>query len=74
MKIERAKYIIWAADMQRAVEFYRSTLEAAILRRSDVISEVEIAGAIIGIHGGGEGKRTWTGLSFQVADVDRGSA
>lgn len=73
MKIERAKYIIWAADMQRAVEFYHGTLEAAILRTSDVISEVEIAGAVIGIHGGGDGKRTWTGLSFQVGDVVEGA-
>ncbi len=30
-------------------------------------------GAIIGIHGGGEGKRTWTGLSFQVPDVIAGA-
>ena len=58
MKIERAKYIIWAADMQRAVEFYRATLEAGILRQSDVISEVEIAGAVIGIHGGGDSSRS----------------
>jgi len=29
---------------------------------------------IIGIHGGGEGKRTWTGMSFQVADVIAGAA
>ena len=73
MNVERAKYIIWAADMKRAVEFYRGTLEAKILRQSDVISELEIAGAVIGIHGGGDGKRTWTGLSFQVADVVEGA-
>jgi len=30
---------------------------------------VEILGSVIGIHSGGEGKRTWTGLSFQVPDV-----
>jgi predicted enzyme related to lactoylglutathione lyase len=24
---------------------------------------------VIGIHSGGEGKRTWTGISFQVPDV-----
>jgi lactoylglutathione lyase len=73
MNIERTKYIIWAADIRRAVDFYRATLEAKVLRQSDVISEVEIAGAIIGIHGGGEEKRTWTGLSFQVADVVEGA-
>jgi lactoylglutathione lyase len=73
MKVERAKYIIWAEDMQRAVNFYRDLFEAAIVRQSDVISELEVAGAVIGIHGGGEGKRTWMGLSFQVADVVEGA-
>jgi predicted enzyme related to lactoylglutathione lyase len=28
---------------------------------------------VIGIHSGGEGRRTWTGLSFQVADVVAGA-
>jgi lactoylglutathione lyase len=32
-----------------------------------------LCGAIIGVHGGGEGKRTWTGMSFQVADVVEGA-
>ncbi len=73
VKVERAKYIIWAEDMQRAVNFYRDSFEARVVRQSDVISEVEVAGAVIGIHGGGEGKRTWTGLSFQVADVIEGA-
>src|SRR6188508_1344004 len=30
--------------------------------------------SVIGIHGGGEGARTWTGLSFQVPDVIAGAA
>ena len=73
MNVERAKYIIWAADMQRAVNFYRVSFEARVVRQSDVISELEIAGAVIGVHGGGDGSRTWTGLSFQVADVVEGA-
>lgn len=73
MEVERAKYILWAADMQRALDFYRTAFNADVLRQGEVISELEIAGAIIGIHGGGEGKRTWTGLSFQVADVIEGA-
>ena len=73
MEVERAKYILWAADMRRALDFYRATFNADVLRQGEVISELEIAGAIIGIHGGGEGKRTWTGLSFQVADVIEGA-
>jgi lactoylglutathione lyase len=73
MKVERAKYILWAADLPRAVNFYRTAFHAELLRQSDVLSEISIADAVIGLHGGGEGKRTWTGLSFQVADVVEGA-
>ena len=69
MLVERVKYVIWAADMDRAVRFWRDTFAGRLLKHNSVIAEVEIAGAVIGIHSGGEGKRTWTGLSFQVPDV-----
>ena len=69
MRVERLKYIIWAANVDRAIGFYRDLFGAEVLKQNEVISEVSVAGAIIGIHGGGEGKRTWTGMSFQVADV-----
>ncbi len=73
MDVERTKYILWAAETPRAVSFYRTAFNANVLRQSDVLSELEIAGATIGIHAGGEGERTWTGLSFQVADVVAGA-
>jgi lactoylglutathione lyase len=69
MHVERLKYIIWAADLPRALSFYQTVFDAAINRQSDVMAEVTVAGSVIGIHGGGEGKPTWTGLSFQVADL-----
>ena len=69
MHIERVKYVIWAADMDRAVRFYRDLCGGRVLRQNTVIAEVEILGSVIGIHSGGEGKRTWTGISFQVPDV-----
>lgn len=74
MNVERLKYVIWAADMKRAVNFYTSAFGGTVLKQSEIISEIEICGAVIGIHGGGEGQRTWTGLSFQVADVIAGAA
>lgn len=74
MQVERLKYIIWAADMRRAVNFYTKVFGGAVLKQNEVISEIEICGGIIGIHGGGEGRRTWTGLSFQVPDVIAGAA
>jgi lactoylglutathione lyase len=73
MRVERLKYIIWAANVDRAIGFYRDLFGAEVLKQNEVISEVSVAGAIIGIHGGGEGKRTWTGMSFQVADVVEGA-
>ena len=74
MNVERLKYVIWAADMQRAVDFYAKVLGGTVLKRNEIISEVGICGGVIGIHGGGEGRRTWTGMSFQVPDVIAGAA
>jgi lactoylglutathione lyase len=73
MKVERVKYVIWAADSKRAVQFYRDVFDGEVIKETDVISEVVVNGATIGIHGGGEGKRTWTGISFQVSDVIAGA-
>lgn len=73
MKVERLKYILWAADMNRAVQFYTTVFGGTILKQNEVISELSICEGILGIHGGGEGKRTWTGLSFQVPDVIAGA-
>jgi predicted enzyme related to lactoylglutathione lyase len=74
MIVERFKYIIWAADMGRAVKFYTEVFGGKVLKQNDIISEVAICDGIIGVHGGGEGKRTWTGMSFQVPDVVAGAA
>ena len=69
MHVERLKYVIWAADFDRAIRFWCDTFGGRLLKRNPVIAEIEIAGAVIGIHSGGEGKRTWTGINLQVADV-----
>ena len=74
MLVERVKYVIWAADLARATSFYQEVFGAVVTRLSGVMNELDIAGAVIGIHGGGEGKRTWTGISLQVADVVAGAA
>ena len=65
MEVEKVKHTIWAADMNRALTFYRDLFGGTITRESEIV----IQGAIIGIHGGGEGGRTWTGLTFQVPDL-----
>lgn len=72
MHVEQVRYIIWAQDMERAVRFYREAFDAQVTRQSEVLTEIAIAGSTIGIHSGGEGKRTWTGLSFMVGDLFAG--
>lgn len=72
MKVTKVKYILWAADWERCLRFYESLFAGEITMRSEVWSEIVVAGSTIGVHGGGEGKRTWTGLSFQLDDLREG--
>ncbi|WP_193212664.1 VOC family protein [Luteolibacter marinus] len=74
MQVEKVKYVLWAADWQRCLHFYRDLFGGTVSFESETWSEVVVAGATIGIHGGGEGKRTWTGLSFQLDDLREGIA
>ena len=55
-------------------EFLHEGIRRRGAEANEIISEISIAGGIIGIHSGGEGKRTWTGMSFQVPDVIAGAA
>ena len=43
------------------------------MKKNEHIAELEIGNSLIGIHSGGEGKKTWTGISFQVPDVVEGA-
>lgn len=72
MQVQKVKYVLWAADWQRCLGFYRKLFGGVVGFESEVWSEIVIAGSTIGIHGGGEGKRTWTGLSFQLDDLREG--
>ncbi|MEO0447268.1 MAG: VOC family protein [Verrucomicrobiota bacterium] len=69
MTVVQVKYVLWAEDMDRAIRFYCDLFGGELRFQTEVWSEVTVAGAIIGLHEGGEGKRTWTGLSFQTTDV-----
>ncbi|HKJ89895.1 MAG TPA: VOC family protein [Oceanipulchritudo sp.] len=73
MQVEKLKYTIWAADVRRAVAFYTAVFEASVTGENPHITELSVAGGLIAIHGGGEGRQTWTGLTFQVADVVAGA-
>ena len=69
MKVLQVKYALWASDWQKCLYFYRDLFEGEVTLEMEVWSEVKVQNAVLGIHGGGEGKRTWTGLSFQVDDL-----
>ena len=58
MKVQKVEYALWAADWERCLHFYRDLFGGEISFASEVWSEIVIAGATIGIHGGGEGNRT----------------
>ena len=69
MHVDKLKYLIWAEDMPRAVAFYRTVFDAEVVRQSSVLTELSIAQSTLGIHSGGEGKRTWRGMSIQIRDL-----
>lgn len=74
MIVERFKYTIWAADKDRATKFYTGVFGGQVIKNNPFITEIEICHGVLAIHEGGEGGRTWTGLTFQVPDVIAGAA
>lgn len=74
LHVEKIKYTIWAADSERATAFYTGVFGAETVKQNPHITELKIADGILSIHSGGEGKRTWTGITLQVADVVAGAA
>lgn len=69
MKPEKIKFMLMAADMKRAVIFYRDVIGLETLFVSDFWSELRFGDAIIALHGGHDGSRNPTGLTFQYPDV-----
>ncbi len=69
MKPEKVKFMLMAADMKRAVSFYRDVIGLEEIFVSDFWTELRFGDAIIALHGGHDGSRNPTGLSFQYADV-----
>lgn len=63
------KYVLMVADMERATAFYRDTFGLTVGIASPYWTEVSIGDATIGLHAGGDGTFTRTGLSIQVDDI-----
>lgn len=63
------KHVLVAADMRRAVAFYRDLFDLDERLVTDWWSELACGDAIIALHGGHDGSRNVTGLSFQFESV-----
>ena len=69
MKPQKVKFMLMAADMKRAVAFYRDVIGLDEIFVSDYWTELRYGDAVIALHGGHDGSRNPTGLSFQSEDV-----
>ena len=69
MKPEKIKYILMAADMQRAVAFYTSVFSFEPHMVTEWWSELTQGDVIIALHGGHDRSRHSTGLSLQFESV-----
>ncbi|MBL9113406.1 MAG: VOC family protein [Verrucomicrobiaceae bacterium] len=69
MKLQQIKYLLLAQNMERAVKFYQTVfgLEPGIVE--PFWSELSFNGAIVALHGGGDGSPNNTDLSFQVDNI-----
>lgn len=63
------KYLISAANMDRAVEFYRDVMGLDVQVFSPYWSELTHGSATVALHGGRDGSFAETGLSFTVTDI-----
>ena len=69
MKLEKIKYLLMAQDMQRALTFYNAVFGLTASVESDFWSEMNFGDSIVALHGGGDGSRNSTDLSFQVDNI-----
>ena len=69
LRPEKVKFMLMAANMGRAVKFYRDVIGLGEIFTSDFWSELSFGDAIIALHGGHDGSKNPTGLSFQFEDV-----
>ena len=69
MKLTGIKYMLVAADMDRAIGFYRDAFGLTPGYTSPDWSELSWGDTIIALHGGGTNERNITGLSFRVDDI-----
>lgn len=71
MKIESLKFMHMVHDMDRAIRFYRDVLGLTVQFESPEWTELGFGDAVVALHGGRKGGEAPTGLSIQVASLDK---
>ncbi len=69
VKVQEVFYMLMVQDMERGVRFYRDVLGLDVKDHTPEWSKLALGDAIIILHGGGTGDSTWTGLHFEVEDI-----
>ncbi len=69
MKLEKIKTLLLAQNMDRAVAFYQTVFGLQPAIQSPFWSELTFGDSIVALHGGGDGTRNPTDLSFQVDNI-----
>jgi predicted enzyme related to lactoylglutathione lyase len=69
MKLLKIKTLIMAQNMERAVAFYEQVFGMQCVCQTAQWSELSHGDSIIGLHGGGDGTRNSTDLSFEVDNI-----
>ena len=70
MAVTRIYFMLMAQDMHRAVAFYEGVFGLTCQFSTPFWSELGHGGAIVALHGGGNGARQETGLGLNVDDLD----
>lgn len=74
MRVQKTYFMLMAQDMDRALAFYEGALGLRRVFSSPFWSELKSGGAVVALHGGGDGSRQRTGLGFEVDDLEAACA
>ena len=70
MKVVATYFIVYVADMDRALAFYRDVFDGTVNFESPHWSSLVIAGTNVGLHPHREGDGPQVGLGFDCDDLD----
>ena len=71
MPVFAAYTLVFVRDMNRAIAFYRDAIGMALRMTTPAWSEMEMEGAIIALHSGGDAGTREIPLGFKVLNIDQ---